>query len=190
MNDDFFINATKGEVINIATDARFQTICLPEVRRSRELCFRLNTTDPSCEEYRKLLDRLFCAEIDESTTIEPFIQVDYGRQIHIGKNVFIGNNFAASSFGGIYIEDNAMIGLGCAIATVNHLQDDLNNVQGKSVTIKNGAWIGARVTIVPGVTVGRGAVVGAGSVLTKDVPDNGVVVGNPAKLIKFRTDRD
>ncbi len=189
MNDDFFIDAKRGETIDIATDIRFQTICMPEIQRSRKLCFLINSTDPTSTEYRLLLEQLFCAKLDEKTTIEPFIQVDYGRQIQIGKNVFIGNNFAASAFGGIYIGDNAMIGLGCTIATVNHLQEDLTKVQGKCVTIGEGAWIGARVTIVPGVTVGRGAVIGAGSVITKDIPENGVAVGNPAKIIKFRTTR-
>lgn len=188
MNDEFFSNAKKGEVISIINDNRFQTICLQEIKRSRKLCFLINTVDPTSKRYRRLLEQLFCSKIDESTTIEPFIQVDYGRQLQIGKNVFIGNNFSASAFGGITIEDNAMIGLGCKIATVNHLQCDLTKVQGKGVTIGNGAWIGANVTIVPGVKVGSGAVVGAGSVVTKDVPEKGVVVGNPARLIKFRNE--
>lgn len=184
---DFFEQAKKGEIIDLVHDERFHTLCMREIRRSRSLCFQINMTDPMSEEYRKKLDELFCTSLSDDTMIEPFIQVDYGCQFEIGKNVFIGNNFSASAFGGITIEDNAMIGFGCAIATVNHLQRDLTVVQGKKVVIKKGAWLGARVTIVPGVTVGEGAVVGAGSVVTKDIPDGAVAVGNPARVIKYRT---
>lgn len=187
MYEEFFENAKRGEMIDIANDERFRSICLKEVERSRELCFFINTENPTSKRYRELLAELFGAELDERTTVEPFLQVDYGRQVRIGKNVFIGNNFSASSFGGITIEDDAMIALGCTVTTVNHLQENLTKVQGKHVRIGQGAWIGARVTIVPGVTIGRGAVIGAGSVVTKDIPAYAVAVGNPAKVIKFRT---
>lgn len=190
MDKGFFERAKKGEVIDIINDERFESICLKEVNRSRELCFKINSSSPSSEEFRKYLNELFLTPLDRKTTIESPIQVDYGCQIKIGKNVFIGNNFRAASFGGIEIEDNAMIALGCTIATVNHDLDDLTKVRGKGVKIKKGAWIGANVTIVPGVTIGAGAVVGAGSVVTKAVPDFAVVVGNPAKIIKYRENKN
>ncbi|MBQ3590123.1 MAG: acyltransferase [Clostridia bacterium] len=79
-----------------------------------------------------------------------------------------------------------MIATGCTIATVNHDYSDFDIVRGKTVTIKKGAWICSKATIVPGVTIGEGAVVAAGSVVTKDVPPFSVVGGNPAKLIKYR----
>lgn len=186
MHKEFFIRAKQGEVIDLINDYRFQTLCLAEIMRSRKMCFAANRTDPTTKKYRKLLGKLFCCPLDEKTVVEAPIQVDYGCQITIGKNVFIGNNFSASSFGGIEICDNAMIGLGCTIATVNHSLENLSIVQGNGVKIDEWVWIGANVTIVPGVTIGRGAVIGAGSVVTKDIPAYAVAVGNHARVIKYR----
>ncbi|MGN0765768.1 MAG: DapH/DapD/GlmU-related protein [Christensenellales bacterium] len=185
-NKEFFDRAKKGESIDISTDPNFEAICLKEVRRCREKCFEINTCNPLSMEYQEKLNQLFMTTLDEKTTIEPPIQIDYGCQVTIGKNVFIGNNFAATCYGGLVIEDNAMIALNCTIATVNHDYENLNIVKGKTVTIKKNAWVCSNVTIVPGVTIGEGAVVGAGSVVTKDIPDFAVVVGNPAKVIKYR----
>lgn len=182
----FFEKAKHGELIDLVNDERFDKICLREIARSRECCFKINTTNPTTPEFRKNIEALLLARLDDKTTIEAPINVDYGRQINIGKNVFIGNDFAASAFGGIDIEDDVMIGLRCSIATVNHQYEDLTLVRGEGVRIERGAWLGANVTVVPGVTIGRGAVIGAGSVVTKDVPEYAVAVGNPARVIKYR----
>jgi len=186
LNNEFFRKAKEGEPIHIINDKRFEDICMPEVRRCRHLCHKINTAEPMSEEYNALLCELFGRELDEKTTVEPPVIVDYARQITIGRGVFIGAGFSATSFGGIEIEDGAMIAMHCTVTTVNHQYEDLNLVVGKSVKIGKGAWIGARVTIVPGVTVGEGAVIGAGSVVTKDVPPYAVAVGNPARIIKYR----
>ena len=186
MEKDLFEKASDGKPIDVKNDIEFKTICLDEIRRSRKLCNELNLIDPNSNDYMKKLGELFMDQIKDGTYIEPPLQVDYGRQIKIGKGVFIGNNFAASSFGKIEIEDDCQIALRCTIATVNHCLDDLNKAYGKKVLIKKGAWIGANVTILPGVTIGEGAVVGAGSVVVKDVNDYDVVVGNPARVIKNR----
>ena len=185
-SEKFFEKAKKGEKINIATDPNFKEICLKEVHRCREKCFEINTTNPMSFDYRKKLNELFLTELSEGVTIEPPIQIDYGCQVKIADKVFIGNNFAATTYGGLNIEEGAMIATGCTIATVNHDYEDFNVVKGKTVTIKKGAWICSKVTIVPGVTIGEGAVVAAGSVVTKDVPDYAVVAGNPARIIKTR----
>ena len=187
MNKEFFNKAKQGEAINIVTDPLFKDICLKEVHRCREKCFEINTTNPMSAIYRQKLNELFCTNLPDSVTIEPPIQIDYGCQVQIAENVFIGNNFVATAFGGIEIEQGAMIATGCTIATVNHDYQNLDIVRGKKVVIKKGAWICSKVTIVPGVIIGEGAVVAAGSVVTKKVPDFAVVAGNPARLIKWRT---
>lgn len=89
------------------------------------------------------------------------------------------------SAGGLVIEDGVMISLNCTIATNNHDVYDRAVITCKLVRIKKNAWLGVNVTILPGVTIGENAVVGAGAVVTKDVPDNAVVVGTPAKIIKY-----
>jgi acetyltransferase-like isoleucine patch superfamily enzyme len=118
-------------------------------------------------------------------------------KITINKNVIIRPNTMLFAFpdstdnGSIIIENNVMIGSGTHVYTSNHRFSDRNEPiikQGhyfpKSVVFKEGCWVGANVIILPGVTIGKNAVVGAGSVVTKDVPNNVVVVGNPAKVIK------
>ena len=107
-------------------------------------------------------------------------------KVKIGKNVVILNGFQCMSAGGLTIEDGTMISLNCTIATNNHDFYERHIITCKPVHIKKNVWIGGvNVTILSGVTIGENAVVGAGAVVTKDVPDNAVVVGNPARVIKY-----
>ena len=102
----------------------------------------------------------------------------------MGKNIFINNNLKCVARGGITIEDGVMIAPGVTILTVNHDLKDHYVLIPIPVTIKKNAWIGANVTICPGVEIGEGAVIGAGAVVTKDVEPYTVVAGVPAKFIK------
>ena len=88
------------------------------------------------------------------------------------------------SIGTITIEDGVMLGPEVALLTVNHEPENIRVIKTKENRIKKNAWIGARVCILPGVTIGENAIVGTGSVVTKDVPDNCVAVGNPARVVK------
>lgn len=179
--------AKDGKPIDIKHDSRFQSVCMPEVNRCTRVCYELYMTNPDSPAFREKLSELFCGTvIHETTTINAPVFVDYGCQIEIGENVYIGNNFKASSYYGIVIEDGVQIAMGCTIATVNHSNKDLNVVEGKKVVIKKDAWLGANCTITPGVTIGEGAFVGAGSVVTSDLPDYSVAVGNPARILKYR----
>ncbi|MDE6691318.1 MAG: sugar O-acetyltransferase, partial [Clostridia bacterium] len=112
---------------------------------------------------------------------------DYVLNITVGKNVFINSGCCFQDQGGIEIGDNVLIGQQVVIATLDH---DLNpekraNMLPASVKIGNCVWVGAHATILSGVTIGDGAVIAAGAVVTKDVPANTVVGGVPAKIIKI-----
>lgn len=155
-----------------------------EAAKVRKIIFKLNSTEPMTEEYRKLLDELFEGRLDKSASIAPPLQIDYPSSVNIGKNVFINNNLKCVARGGITIEDGVMLAPGVSILTVNHDLKDHCILIPIPVTIKKNAWIGANATICPGVEIGEGAVVGAGAVVTKDVEPYTVVAGVPARFIK------
>lgn len=155
-----------------------------EAARTRKLIFKINQTEPMTEEYRNLLEELFEGRLDKTTSIVPSLQIDYPSSIKLGKNIFINNNLKCVARGGITIEDGVMIAPGVTILTVNHDLKDHCVLIPIPVTIKKNAWIGANVTICPGVEIGEGAVIGAGAVVTKDVEPYTVVAGVPAKFIK------
>ena len=114
--------------------------------------------------------------------------------VHVGRNVVINFNCTFVDDGEIFIGDDCMIGPGCNLATSIHpISPRLRRHKlqyNKPIHIGNNVWFGAGVTVLPGVTVGDNAIVGAGSVVTKDVPSNAIVAGNPASLIRMITDED
>ena len=157
-----------------------------EMVRSHALCLQISAKKPTDPDYKSLLEELFQHEIDDSVAIVSPFYCDCGCRVTIGKNVTINKGATFISPGRIEIEDDVLIAPEVKIATVNHdLHDRHNLLHFAKVTIKEKAWIGIGAIILPGVTIGRNAVVAAGAVVTKDVPDNTVVGGNPAKVIKM-----
>ena len=168
------------------TDVRepYFTEAAQEMMRSRVLCAKANALLPDDENYVSYLEELFGRKLDDVRILTPFI-CDFGNRVTFGKNVFINHSAVLSASGGIEFQDGVAVAPGVRIATINH---DFNNrhtiyTYGK-VTVKKNVWIGIGATICPGVTIGENSVVAAGAVVTKDVPDNVVVGGVPAKIIK------
>ena len=131
----------------------------------------------------------------ENLYIIPPVYANCGlTNIHVGKNVVINFNCTFVDDGEIFIGDDCMIGPGCNIATSVHpISPRLRRHKlqyNKPVHIGNNVWFGAGVTVLPGITVGDNSIVGAGSVVTKDVPANAIVAGNPARLIRMITEED
>jgi len=157
-------------------------------KRNMQLMFRLNHTEPMTEAYFAILKELFGDRLGEGSYIAAPLSGAAWDQVVIGKNVYINSNALLMARGGITIEDGVMIAANSQIISNNHDPNDLQILTCKPVVIRESAWIGAGATILPGVCVGKHAIVGAMSVVTKDVPDYGVVVGNPAKLIKINTE--
>jgi maltose O-acetyltransferase len=120
--------------------------------------------------------------------IRPPILIEYGERVFIGSNVFLNNDFMVLGSGRVRIGDNVLIGPGARLYTPNHPLDISLRREGWEIglpiTIEDDAWLGGSVVICPGVTIGARAVVGAGSVVTKDVPPDVVVAGNPARIVK------
>ena len=142
----------------------------------------------------KYLKEVF-AECGDNCYIEiPFRANWGGAHVHLGNNVYANFNLTLVDDGHIYIGDNVMIGPNVTIATANHpiLPEFREKAlqYNKDVHIKENVWIGAGVIIVPGITIGKNSVIGAGAVVVKDIPDNVVAVGNPCKVIREISDRD
>lgn len=152
--------------------------------RNIKLLFELNHTMPQTEEYFGKLRELFGDNLGEGSFVAPPVQGVCFERIKIGKNVLINSNLLAMARGGIIIEDNVQIAANVQLLTNNHDPYDRAILPCKTIHIKKGAWIGAGATVLPGISIGRHAIVGAASVVTKDVPDYAVAVGNPAKVIK------
>jgi len=156
-----------------------------EMIRSHALCLKISSKKPTDPDYKSLLEELFQCEIDDSVAIVSPFYCDCGCRMTIGKNVIINKGATIFSSGKVVIEDNVLIGPEVKIVTINHdLYDRHNLFHFGKVTIKENAWICMGAIICPGVTIGKNAVVAAGAVVTKDVPDNVVVGGNPAKVVK------
>ena len=153
-------------------------------RQQAQLVFKLNHTMPMTDEYTEIMNQLFQNKIGEGSYVAAPLQVVCADKVSIGRNVFINSNSLMMSRGSITIEDDVLIAANVSLISNNHDLYERQVLTCKPVVVKQGAWIGAGATILPGVTVGRYAVVGAASVVTHDVPDYAVVVGNPAKVIK------
>ncbi|MDE5549461.1 MAG: sugar O-acetyltransferase [Clostridia bacterium] len=155
-------------------------------QRARKITAEINGSYHTAEELRELFSQLIGQNVDESFGLFPPFYADYGQNITIGKNVFINSGCCFQDQGGIEIGDNALIGQQVVLATLNH---DLSPEKRASmipapIKIGKDVWIGAHATILSGVIIGDGAIVAAGAVVTKDVPENTVVGGVPAKIIK------
>ncbi|MDE5943370.1 MAG: sugar O-acetyltransferase [Clostridia bacterium] len=158
-----------------------------EAQTARKLTVKINNEYHTREELCKLFSELTGRCVDESFTLFPPFYTDYGKNITVGKNVFVNSGCCFQDQGGIEIGDNVLIGQQVVMATLNHdLKPEARaNMSPAPIKIGNNVWIGAHTTILSGVTVGNGAVIAAGAVVTKDVPDNVVVAGVAAKIIKI-----
>lgn len=159
--------------------------CRRLIEQNQRLLQNLNTQRHCNCEVLQLVSEITGRKIDSSVEIRLPFYTDYGRNIKIGKNVFINSNVMMVDTGGIVIEDDVLIGPGALLITVNPQIDPRHRREFdlKPVKIKKNAWIGAGAKILPGVTIGKNAIVGAGAVVTKNVADNTIVAGVPAKTI-------
>lgn len=155
---------------------------------AKDLCFELNQIKPSnLEKRNSIINKLLGYQPDNLELLSPFT-CDYGNNIVLGKNVFINSNCYFMDGAKITVGDNVFIGPSCGFYTANHPLDyqTRNQVieQALPILIGNNVWLGGNVIVLPGVEIGDGCVIGAGSVVTKDIEANSIATGVPCKVIK------
>jgi len=137
---------------------------------------------------RKEIIRKLLGYVDKGVDILPPFTCDYGKNITIGKNSFINHNCTILAQAKVTIGKDVRIAPNVSIYTVGHAQNPRKRKEGysyaKKIIIKDNVWIGGNVVILPGVTIGENSIIGAGSVVNKDVAKNVVIAGNPAKVIR------
>lgn len=146
----------------------------------------LNGSYHEPEEIRALFSELIGKPVDQSFGLFPPFYTDCGKNITVGKNVFINSGCHFQDQGGITIGNGVLIGHNVVLATLNHdfSPKKRSTLHPAPIVIGENVWIGSNATVVPGVTIGNGSIIAAGAVVTKNVPENVVVGGVPAKIIK------
>ena len=172
-----------AEVIAFSEVHQYMTYLSNEAMK---ITAELNNAYHTLEEIKALMERLTDREFPEGVYMFPPFYTDCGKNLKLGKNVFINAGCQFQDQGGITIGDGTLVGPKTVIATLNHHTNPAKraNLFPKSVIIGKNVWIGANVTILPGITIGDGAIIAAGAVVTKDVAENTIVGGVPAKEIK------
>ena len=175
-------------------NANFDPALCAEREQTAELCQALNSTPYTSKESRKiLLARLLPGLSEKAGLLSPF-QCDYGFNITIGEGSFLNRGCYLMDCAPIALGKHVFMGPDCGVYTAVHPFDAANRNTGLEkalpVTIEDEVWLGGHVTILPGVTIGRGSIIGAGSVVTKDVPAGVVAAGNPCKVLRALTGED
>lgn len=186
----FLDHMNSGKTIKGGSEAHLCMCALSQEALQRTA--ELNGAYHTPEEVRRIFSALTGRTVDDTFTLFPPFHTDCGKNIAVGKNVFINSGCKFQDQGGIVIGDGALIGHNVVLATLNHslaVRDRQDLIPGP-IRIGKNAWIGSNVTILPGVTVGDGAVVAAGAVVTKDVPAYTVAGGVPARVLRPLTEEE
>lgn len=182
--DDILRRELSGEPISPG-DQEFYKI-LDLINEALNLTAELNQLSYTDTKVPKIIEKLLGQKLDESTTLIPPFYTDFGKNIKIGKNCMVQQCCTFFDRGGITIGDHVFLAPKVNLVTLNHDLEPENRETtiAKPIIIEDYAWVGINSTILPGVTVGRNAVVAAGSVVTKNVVPNTIVAGNPARFLK------
>ena len=182
LHNDIFERLLAGETV-LPDDLQIGRL-REEAYSTKKLLLQMNNSSNPLQ-VTELMSRILDKEVHDVAILTP-IYINYGKHINIGKNVFINFDCTFLALGGITIEDDVLIGPKVSLITENHPLDPQKRkgLICKPIYIKKNAWIGANATILAGVIIGENAVVAAGAVVSKNVPDNIVVGGIPAKFIK------
>lgn len=169
-------------------DANFDPDLIEERTKCKEKCKEYNDMSPrDIRGRREILNNLLGSIKGEILIEQPF-HCDYGYNIHVGDNFYSNYNLVILDCAPVHFGDNVFIAPNCGFYTAGHPLDASERNKGleyaKSIKVGNNVWIGAQVAVLPGVTIGDNCVIGAGSIVTKDVPSNSLAFGNPCRVIK------
>ncbi|WP_456271187.1 sugar O-acetyltransferase [Bacillus sp. AK031] len=180
---EFLAHLKRGQVVEGGSEMHQLMHKLSQ--EALKLTAELNGQYHTPEEIQDLFSRLIGKPVDKTFSMFPPFSTDCGKNIDVGKNVFINSGCRFQDQGGIEIGDGVLIGHNVVLATLNHDMDPKKRSTLHPAPIKIGenVWIGANATVVPGVTIGDGAIIAAGAVVTKDVPPNVIAGGVPAKVL-------
>ncbi|RNC67162.1 sugar O-acetyltransferase [Proteiniphilum sp. X52] len=183
MNKTIFERLLQGETIPFS-DPDYMEI-RKACAENKPLLLKANQS-ADAKEVILLLNQMANGKIAESATVYTPFHTNYGGNISIGENVFVNHDCSFLDLGGITIDDGVMIGPKVVISSEGHpiAPAQRNSLSAGKVHIKRNAWIGANVTILPNVIIGENSVVAAGAVVSRDVPDNVIAGGVPAKIIR------
>lgn len=180
--------------LGLLYDANYDKELLEERKISKELCYEFNILKPSEKERGKEIIRKLFGKIQGKFSINQPFHCDYGYNIEIGENFYSNHNLIILDGAKVKIGNNVFIGPNCCITTAGHPIDVEDRNCGLEyaypITIGNNVWIGTNVSILPGVKIGDNSVIGAGSVVNKEIPENVIAVGNPCKVIRKISKKD
>jgi acetyltransferase-like isoleucine patch superfamily enzyme len=181
---DIFVREKEGAIISL-DDPEYGKIAAL-IAEAQQLIAEINTGYRTPQEVRDLFARLTGAPVDPSFWMLPPFYTDFGKNIRVGKNVFINHCCEFMDRGGITLENSVLIGPKVNLVTINHPVDPRRRRSTfcAPILVKRNAWIGIGACVMPGVTIGENAIVGANAVVTRDVPANTIVGGIPAKVIQ------
>ena len=181
--DDFLNHIEAGGALNTPEIYRLMDEMSDEARR---VTCEINNSYHSQEELRAFMSRLTGKPVDETFKMFPPFYTDFGKNITVGKNVFINACCHFQDQGGITLGDNCLVGHNVVFATLNHgfAPEERQSMLPAPIVVGRNVWIGSNSTILQGVTIGDNSIIAAGSVVTKDVPANAIVAGVPARFIR------
>lgn len=169
-------------------DANYNEELIKERYIAKDKCYNYNNLKPSDFDKRQKAIRDILGKTGETFTIEQPFMCDYGYNIEIGENFYANHNLIILDGNKVKFGDNVFIAPNCGFYTAGHPLDAKRRNEGleyaKPIEVGNNVWIGGNVVVLPGVKIGDNVVIGAGSIVTKNIPSNVVAVGNPCKIIK------
>lgn len=181
--DEFLQHTAKGGSLDTPEIYCLMNEMSDEARR---ITCQMNNTYHTQEELRSLFSCLTGRKVDDTFRVFPPFYTDFGKNIHVGKNVFINAGCHFQDHGGVTLGDGCLVGHNVVFATLNHdfCPERRAAMYPAPIVVEKNVWLGSNVTILQGVTIGEGAIVAAGAVVTKDVPARTIVGGVPAKIIR------